>query len=64
MVVRLVDDKEELIARNYGVQRMSSGHCFRSMVLIDKEGLVVANLMMDLSMGVQASCRLVRILKA
>ena len=43
--------KEGSIARSYGVQREDSGYSYRSMVVLDKEGLVVARMLVDLPIG-------------
>ena len=60
--IGLLEDKEGLIARSYGVQRENSGYSFRSMVLIDMEGVVVARMLMDLSigLGIKEALRLVK----
>ena len=54
--------KEGSIARSYGVQREDSGYSYRSMVVLDKEGLVVARMLVDLpiGLGVKEALRIVK----
>jgi peroxiredoxin (alkyl hydroperoxide reductase subunit C) len=60
--IGLVEDKEGSIARSYGVQREDSGYSYRSMVVLDKEGLVVARMLVDLpiGLGVKEALRIVK----
>ena len=53
---------EGSIARSYGVQREDSGYSYRSMVVLDKEGLVVARMLVDLpiGLGVKEALRIVK----
>ena len=60
--IGLVEDKEGSIARSYGVQREDSGYSYRSIVVLDKEGLVVARMLVDLpiGLGVKEALRIVK----
>ena len=51
MDIGLVEDKEGSIARSYGVQREDRGYSYRSMVVLDNDGLVVARMLVDLPIG-------------
>ena len=42
---------EGFIVRRYGVKRENSGYSYRSMVLLDTAGVVVARMVMDLPIG-------------
>ena len=49
--IGLVEDKEGFIGKSYGVQKENSGYSYRSMVLLDTAGVVVARMVMDLPIG-------------
>ena len=49
--IGLVEDMEGFIVRSYGMKRENSGYSYRSMVLLDTTGVVVARMVMDLPIG-------------
>ena len=53
---------ERFIVRSYGVLSENSGYSYRSMVLLDTAGVVVARMVMDLpiGLGVMEALRLIK----
>ena len=47
----LVEDRDGEIGSMYGVMKGESGHSYRAMVLIDKEGVVISRKVSDLLIG-------------